>query len=325
VKPSLRGAALPETALVLTMLLALLVGSMRVAIVGYEQVTADGAAFYSAHEAALKNTAPTSATGIDPVAATENAFPHAASDTIGQPSTAEAPDPNVVTDYGFDQTSNRHGGVSLIEPIRTIATVTRDNLAPLTLFGGGSVLHVTGVAVEPSFLETGIHGNINGDQFNSASSFTNAADYFSHGENTPPYFGGFHYLQFCNVPDDPSNPWNACPTGISFLALGLAEYLDADNWGRTPTGVAPMPQAVFWETLYHQQTFANISQQLPASIDPTSSNYAANLAQAQSVLNHDSGAAHRLYTWDSAQQGGYPDRSYVPGSYPLTPGAGYGG
>ncbi len=160
--------------------------------------------------------------------------------------------------YGFDQTDNRHGGASLIQPLQTISTVTRTNLDPVSIFGG-SIMTVTGIGVEPSFQETGVHGNIGGNNFGTQASFASAADYFSEGENTPPYFGGFNYMQFCGAADSTTTSWNSCPVTWSFLALGQAEYLDVDNWGRSPNGIAPEQQAVFWETLYHQNVYAEIS------------------------------------------------------------------
>ena len=56
-----RGAALPETALVLTLMLSLIVGALRIALVGYEQVAADGAAFYHAHQTSIQGTYPDNA------------------------------------------------------------------------------------------------------------------------------------------------------------------------------------------------------------------------------------------------------------------------
>ncbi len=314
-----RGAALPETALVLTLLLMVVIGAIRVAIVGYEQVSADGAAYFNAHETGLKQTYPGVATQLDPNAATQNTFPRSASGNTSISPQTYAPPTVTLPNYGFDQTNNRHGGASLIQPLQTISTVTRTNLDPISLFGG-SVMTVTGIGVEPSFKETGVHGNIGGNDFGSAASFAAAADYFSQGENTPPYFGGFNYMQFCAVAPDPNlaNAWNGCPEAVEFLALGMAEYLDVDNWGRTPNGIAPEQQAVFWETLYHQNVYAEITAQLPPDINP-----GADIVAAQQVLNHTDSTQTiwKVYSWDSTQQGGFPAPGYVPGTYPLNPGA----
>ena len=314
-----RGVALPETALVLVLILALLVGAMRVSLLGYEQASVDGAAFYHAHQTAIKNGDPSDSTNLNPDVATHTAFPRSMSQTLAAV-TKDAPgDPSVPNAmYGFDQNNNRHGGASLIQPMHTISTVQRKGLASLMLFNGGSVM-VSGVGVDPSFRETGVHGDIGGNGFGTAGSFAGAADYFTQGENTPPYFGGFHYMRFCGQPNDAANPWNACPGGPEFLALGLGEYLDADNWGRSPTGVAPAQSAVFWEAAYHQQTYAAISATLYAIPDIST---AAGKAAAQALLDHTkSPPLCTVYAWDSTQQGGFPDPNYSPGQYPLTPGA----
>jgi hypothetical protein len=313
-----RGAALPETALVLTLMLTMVVGALRIALVGYEQVAADGAAFYHAHQSSIKGTYPDNANNLDPDDATHQAFGQSQSGTIAS-DTYMAPKANVDTSYGFDVSDNRHGGVSLIQPLQTISTVTHTAPSLLAFGDAGSVLTVTGVGIEPTFRETGVHGDIDGTDFNSSASFGLATDYFAQGENTPPYFGGFHYMHFCDVPDDPATSWNGCPVTVSYLALGMAEYLDKDNWSRAPNGVAPLQQAVFWEALYHQQVYAQISNDLPPDIDDPSPG--GTRAQAQAKLNRDTyQPLCSVYSWDSAQQGGLPAQNYTPGQYPLNPG-----
>jgi hypothetical protein len=314
-----RGAALPETALTLTLLLMVVIGGIRVAVVGYEQVSVDGAAFFNAHETGLKQTYPGGAQQLDPNAATASAFPRAAGANATIAPQTFAPPAVSLPNYGFDQTNNRHGGASLMQPLQTISTVTKTNLDPVSIFGG-SVMTVTGIGVEPSFKETGVHGNIGGNDFGTGASFASAADYFSQGENTPPYFGGFNYIQFCAVAPDPNNSWNGCPQQVEFLALGTAEYLDVDNWGRSQNGITPEQQAVFWETLYHQNVYAEITSVLPSAIGPKGS---ASLNAAQTALNRTDSSQYiwKVYSWDSQQQGGFPAPGYVPGQYPLTPGA----
>ena len=209
----------------------------------------------------------------------------------------------------------------MMQPLHTISTVSHS--APsLLLFGSaGSVLTVTGVGVEPTFRETGGHGNIDGNNFGTNASFTDANDYFAQGENTPPYFGGFHFMRFCNVADDATTSWNGCPVTVSYLALGLAEYLDQDNWTRTPNGIAPLNSAVFWETLYHQNVYSKLTSDPTNAIPPDISTPAGKLA-AQKALNRSTNPALcSVYSWDSAQQGGLPSSDYMPGQFPLNPGA----
>jgi len=314
-----RGAALPETALVLTLMLSLTVGALRIALVGYEQVAADGAAFYHARQTGIQGTYPDNAQNLDPDDATHQAFGQSQTGTI-QSGTYMPPNANVSTQYGFDQSGNRHGGASLVQPLQTISTVTHSAPSLLVFGDAGSVLTVTGVGVEPTFRETGIHGNIDGNDFGTSASFDLANDYFSQGENTPPYFGGFHFMRYCNVPDDATTSWTGCPVTVSYLALGLAEYLDQSNWTRTPNGIAPLNSAVFWETLYHQDVYAKLTSDPVNAIPPDISTPAGKL-KAQTVLNRATNPALcSVYSWDSAQQGGLPSSNYTPGQFPLNPG-----
>jgi len=316
-----RGAALPETALVLTLMLSLIVGALRIALVGYQQVAADGAAFYHAHQTGIAGTYPDNAQNLDPDDATHKAFGQSQTGTIDSKTYMPPPADVKGTEYGFDVSDNRHGGVSLVQPLQTISTVSHTAPALLVFGDAGSVLTVTGVGIEPTFRETGTHGNIDGNAFNSDASFSNATDYFSQGENTPPYFGGFHYMRFCDVPDDPLASWTGCPTTVNYLALGLAEYLDQDNWTRTPNGIAPLNSAVFWETLYHQNVYAQLTSDPTNAIPPDISTAAGKLAAQRALNRATNKTLCSVYAWDSAQQGGLPANNYTPGQYPLNPGA----
>src|SRR5579883_2462462 len=136
-----RGTALPETALVLTLLLSLLAGALRVALFGYAQVAADAVAFWNSHETAVKTTYPDIASGLNPPAAAQAAVPPFPTNQNGSLSSAQLvpPVPQVATAYGFDQPDNRHGGVSMLEPLQVFATATTTNLQSFLLFGPQSV------------------------------------------------------------------------------------------------------------------------------------------------------------------------------------------
>jgi hypothetical protein len=59
---AVRGTALPETALVITLVLMMLYGAVQTALLGYSQMSADGAAFEAAHTTVAKYGAPNAAT-----------------------------------------------------------------------------------------------------------------------------------------------------------------------------------------------------------------------------------------------------------------------
>ena len=354
---SQRGAALPETALSLTVMLAVLVGGLRLALVGYEQISTDGGAGYDARQTSYTVTDPGDTTSLNPGAATIAVYPHTATNTINPSSPLPAPTVSVSTQYGFDQTNNRHGGVSMIQPLQQMSTVTNNNVDSLSPWTGGSVLSVTGYGIDAAYLETGVHADVNGDDFNSGQSTTDAVDYFQHGENTPPYFGGFDYMTYCPVTNVASmttgTGWTSCTGGIAYRALGLAEYLTTDNWTRTSPGITPEnagnASGVFWETLYHHDVFSQISSALPANLSTP-----ANVANAQAILDWgdsvtpSAGAQaywtgkgytitctpivyttacnddiNKVFSWDQYRAAGNPPVGYTPGSLPLAPGAGY--
>ncbi|MGP6191318.1 MAG: TadE/TadG family type IV pilus assembly protein [Vulcanimicrobiaceae bacterium] len=68
-----RGNALPETMLVMSLLLMLLFGALNLTLIGYSQIQADGAAFVAARAAALASPSAAPSAAVAQVAA---AFPH---------------------------------------------------------------------------------------------------------------------------------------------------------------------------------------------------------------------------------------------------------
>jgi hypothetical protein len=295
-----RGAALPETALSLTVMLAVLVGSLRLALAGYEQIAADGAAFYNSHETSYNVTDPTNPTSVTAQVATNEVYPRSATATISPSSPLPAPTVNVYTQYGVDQPDNRHGGVSMIQPMQELTQVSKVGIDSLSPWTGGSLLNVTGYGVDVDYLEVGVHADVDGDAFNTGSAATDAVDYFAHGENTPPYFGGFNYMAYCpNISDSTTSYWNSCPNGVSYRALGLAEYLTTDNWTRTFPGLQPenagTASGMFWETEYHHDVYSQISSALPPNLTGSTPDGKPNINLAQEVLDWNGAGAEVYY------------------------------
>ena len=194
----------------LTLMLSLIVGALRIALVGYEQVAADGAAFYHAHQTGIQGTYPDNAQNLDPDVATHQAFGQSQTGTITT-GTYMPPNANVSTQYGFDQSGNRHGGASLVQPLQTISTVSHSAPSLLVFGDAGSVLTVTGHRRRAHVPRDRHPRQHRRQRFRHDASFDLANDYFSQGENTPPYFGGFHFMRFCDVPDDAATSWTGCP------------------------------------------------------------------------------------------------------------------
>ncbi len=301
-----RGAVLVETALTIAIILGLLFGTMQLGLVGIEQLRADGAAFTSSHAQALNLSQPIPG-AIDPASKAAAVYQGVAASSVAL-TNGRPPATSEVVNYDFTDTQGRHGGVSMLLPIQIVSTVVRNNVNGIVLGVTGSVFDLSGSTIDPAYQEVGSHGDIQGNAFNSVGAFNERSNYFTQGENTPPYFVGFHYLTFC----EDTASWSACPSGEQdYDAVGLAEYLDDDNWGRTSNGA--VTNGVFAATLGHQNTFAQISQALAAA--PT-----AQSLYTGGALRWNRGVLGCMYnTWDSRQAGGYPNDYSAVGQYPLHP------
>lgn len=296
-----RGSIIVESALTLTLILFVLYGALQIGIVGLEQLTVDGGAFATAHQDSFAGGKQTYVSGK---ALAQSTLPHLVSPNVNSVTTrGEPPTTAFAGQYGFNTPNARYGGVSMIQPVQTVATVTRNQIANLVLGVTGQTLTVTGIAIEPAFRLINGHADVSGNAFNTAGAFNTNADPLA--ESAPPFFVGFNYLQSCPyVLAGNEKPWNTCPNGVILSALGSAEFLDAHNWGREVNGVMPSGRAVFWETRYHQKLYANISQKLRL--------YPNNKADILDQLPRNAALAADVvcvYSFDNINTG-----SYAPGT-----------
>jgi hypothetical protein len=295
------GAALPESALVLSAILLLMIGSFHLVLVGYDQIATDAAAFTSARFTGVgdPNGSAKTSTAVSVV------NPSDITTAQGLPAPASAP-----VNYNVSQDTNRHGGVTMIQAAQVATTVLKTNLDGLLV--GADSLSVTSTSIAPQYLDFYAHEDVLGQTLNSSAALGNAQNYFTGGENVPPYFVGFHFFEYCETPLE-GGPWNSCPSSIDFDAVGMAEFLDQDNWARTQPGVQGS-DAVFKEMLCHQNAFANV-----AAIAYGAADHKA----AAAVLGSSQPDVKQIYSWDVHAQGGYPPASYTgPGSFPTNPSAG---
>jgi TadE-like protein len=272
---TLRGAALVETALVVGVILVMVLGAVQVGVIGYLQMSADAASFLNAHQNVI------GVSSGDPGAATSQVFPQFNSTTNITTTVLPAPSPTIYVDYGYNDADptiaagssvNRHGGASIMEPSQMQSTVSKSNVATIL----GIPIGVSGSMIEPQWLENGAHFDVANDNYGNVAA-NMQVNYFTNGENVPPYFVGFNEVEHCM-----SNlPWNSatpCPVGTAtappqdFEALGVAEHLDDSNWsipinqggsavsgtwGGTAAGGADA--STFTEMACHQRNFAIVS------------------------------------------------------------------
>jgi hypothetical protein len=272
----IRGAALVETALVVGVILVMVLGAVQVGVIGYLQMSADAASFLNAHQTVI------GVSSGDPIAATQQVFPqfNTTSSSI-TPQVLPAPSPTIYVDYGYNDpnptiaaasSANRHGGASIMEPSQVQSTVTKTSVATIL----GVPINVSGSMIEPQWLENGAHFDVANDSYgNNAANMQ--VNYFTNGENVPPYYVGFNYIQHC-MSDLPWNSTTNCPVSGAnpnpqdFEALGVAEHLDDSNWGIPlnqggsavsgtwgGTAAGGSNASTFTEMACHQRQFAIVS------------------------------------------------------------------
>ena len=307
-----RGAVLVESAFAVSLILIAVFGAIQLGLVGLEQLTVDGGAFSAAHEQALLGTNLKNYASGPTVAKAALPYLNSSHIKVPDPTLGQAPTTFYDGQYNPSITNSRHGGVSMIQPVQAVSFVTSTDFATLLLNTANSI-SVTGVAIDPAFRLINGHGDVSGNGFNDAASFATAADPLVNGNNAPPYFVGFNYMKQCPYSPTASK---ACPTREFIASLGLAEYLDVNNWGRPINGVLPDSRAVFYETRLHQNKFAEIGTKLAGYGMSVAG--LANKANYLNVTVH--GAPGCVYSFDYSSSGSYSVGTTVIGQFPLNPG-----
>ncbi len=262
-----RGAVVVETALVAGMVLTCLLFSVQVGILGFLQVTSDAASFVDAHlhSVGLQPNSPQTAESV-----TTGAFTQLAPGDISS-TPLPAPSASIPVDYKYNGTSSeqtysqttRVGGTSMLQP-----SLTQSQVKPHQTFSvAGQNVGVSATDTEPQWKECGVHYNV-ANQTNLAcggggdNNFQ--VDYFKSGENTPPYFVGFNYLQHCDSPQ----PWQTCGSNVDFISFGMGEFLyaknssedEGGNWQRANPGISgPKDSSTFQEAACHQRVYAQLA------------------------------------------------------------------
>ncbi|GAC1659504.1 MAG: hypothetical protein NVS4B13_04480 [Candidatus Elarobacter sp.] len=292
-----RGAAVPETAIVLGVVLTLLFGTFELGLIGLMQLGGDGAAFLAAHASVL---------GKDPRLAISGPFPNVAR-TATVTVQSSLPDPtNIAVDYNLAASANRHGGVQVVRPTHTQATVANDAV------GIGSILPKTRLSnafIEANMMVSGVGFGVFGNPLNSAADFATQKTYFADDGNAPPYFIGLRYVYHCRTASTPATQ-AGCDTIQPTFAAGLAEYLDGSNWARPQNGIGSL--GVYEAMSIHQQVYAAIARRLSAMTSVAGGG-------ENTVLDPKQPCLQTANSWDIPMPPGYVVGTTAIGKYPLNP------
>jgi hypothetical protein len=296
-----RGAAVPETAVVLGVCLTLLFGTFELGLIGLMQLGGDGAAFLAAHASVLGN---------DPNATIAGPFPQIARDATVDVQSSQPDATSVDVDYNVSAQTNRHGGAQVVRPTHTQATVSNAGV------GIGAILPKTSLSsgvIEANMMVSGVGFELDGNPYNSAADFAKQKSYFSDDGNAPPYHIGFRYLYHCNVTAGAVN--QGC-TSANLYAGGFAEYLDGSNWNRAQGGV--QPGGVYEAMALHQQVYAKIAIKLQSMTSVASGNADHTVLDPNPATSPD-GCLPTVNSWDVSIPAGYTIGTTAIGTYPLNP------
>jgi len=297
------GSALPETALTISVGLLLLFAMVRIALVGYLQLSSDGAAYLAVHEYTLQQEFSSS---ISPSQITSAAFPTIPqADVIlnASPAPPTVTSPNIPGLYNTYNQNARQGGITGVRPSQAEAVVTPPPGASLNV-GGPTSVNVSAAAIEPLMQTMNAHFNVAGTSLNSNT----ASNYFSttSKENTPPFLVGFMFMAHCTELSA------ACRTdgNQTFFELGTAAFLDDQNWDNAMQD-ASQSTGVFCDVYFHQQYFAYV---LSVYIPATYPNW--NNTQATWNLNYTTSPFYLLYNyWDLNLKAAYPTQTHTRPNY----------
>jgi hypothetical protein len=310
-------------------------------------MTADAASFVNAHQNVV------GVSSGNPASATSQVFPSISSSDITT-TVLPAPSPTIYVDYGYNDpnptvaansASNRHGGASIMEPSQMQSTVAKSSVTSIL----GIPIGVTGSMIEPQWMENGAHFDVANLNYGSTAS-NMQVDYFTNGENVPPYYVGFNYMAHCMD----NMPWTSatCSTaGTDFTALGVAEHLDDSNWsiplnqggsaisgswGASATGGANA--STFTQMACHQRYFSQFAAFLVNYPTLSSVTTAFGTPAPNSLVHNLNGTrpdgstgelpmftgfhyldsntnsvVQTIYSWDREVSAGYPNAQTYPG------------
>lgn len=259
-KASTRGVALVETVFVASTLLLLLYGGIQLALVGYSQLSLDGASFLYARLNAIGSPA------ADKTA--QSVFTHAAGGSYQFATGAQSATYGTSYDYQVKDPTQRFGGSSAVLSLPGQSLVQQHGIFYVPFLGNAGQTNLQGASAEPLTYES----NPGWDAAGTSSDTLGGQDYFSSKENAPPYFAGVNRLPRCvdSAGNDPpanssgTEGWQTCPLPIADEEIALGAYLTSDNYGAANPDVSG-GNGAFAALMCHYNVYASWGNRLYAA------------------------------------------------------------
>jgi len=253
-----RGVALVETALVIALTLIMLESAIQLAILGFNQLSADGATAFNTRYHAIGSTAlpETITQKLFPKIKMSGSLPDAAVATAAPILTGPQP-----VNYGYANPNARYGGASLVPGVLSRTSVNKAHAALLPLFGKFIALGVRSDAMEPAPVLLQAHQNLGGFA-TIGDAMAGATSYYGSTDDLPVSFGAFADVNECVDDYNSSSMWSSDGTcqGYTPHYIPSAEMLTDRNVPSASMGTAPEGTGTFWQMRYHQQEYAQFAK-----------------------------------------------------------------
>lgn len=295
-----RGAALAETAIVLSFTLLVIFGAIQIALVGFFQTQLDGATFMYSHAIAT-GSSNTSAidTALGPIFPnvpmgnlSESAANPLATDTGGMPN---------FTQWG--SLTQRFGGASIIrsQMVTTKASMTVNGLSVL-----GNSVTLSSANIEGAPMVGNHDDDAQGANYNSSTVYNSLVNPLTvDDQNVPPYYFTLAFMRYCSTfsfgTSCSSNNWG-------LRELGLAEFLkddptgNAGNYNTSADGIGP--NGTFETMACHQRIYSDLAAAFPAAMPAPSpspgpnNDYDETSTGPSSVAAWNGASFQLVYSWD---------------------------
>lgn len=329
---AIRGAAMIETAVSLSLMLLTIYGAMDLGLMGYVQLQLDGATFFYTHAQAsgASDTAHSGSFGSQ----LTSLFPLVATAQM-TPIPQAPPDTDMPVNYTqWGTTTERFGGSSLLRPQRMMTQATYT-------IAGGTWNAIFPVKAQPITLSAGnvdarpIIGNhdddAQGDDYNSSSVYNSLVDpLVGDDQNVPPYYFNFAFMWQCPGPPfgQPGTNWiasgqSATCSSMHLNSLGLAEFLKDDNYYSSTRPNNGIDSGGTFEIIkWHQQVYSVLSLELASlTARPDQATWNSSLSSNSSIGMPGAIMSYYFPHWDVAniQSIGAPSGSMLGRQNPLHP------